>query len=88
MAAIPADASVSLERRHMFHRDLGCFPRTSLPLEERPRLRVQAFISIIGGIGIGISRFGPGRVESDDGEGWFPLRKFGLFLGEDLISNI
>ena len=23
---------------------------------------------------------------SDDGGGWFPLRKFGLFLGEDLIS--
>lgn len=23
---------------------------------------------------------------SDDGDGWFPLRKFGLFLGEDPIS--
>jgi hypothetical protein len=35
---------------------------------------------------IGVSLSSVQRVEFDDGDGWFLLRKFGLLLGEDLIS--
>ena len=56
-------------------------------MEDR-RIRASVFAGEEAASAFLFSVYGePNPSSSDGGEGWFPLRKFGLFLGEDLISE-
>ena len=75
MVAISADACVSTRTSapSPFRRAVGSETKhSSVPLEES----ASAFPNSVYG-----------ESNPATGEGWFPLRKFGLFLGEDLISE-
>jgi len=68
-------------RAHGRFRTLDSGPKT-LPKEKRDRGRTieeeNRLILVYGELNPNSSNYG---------DGWFPLRKFGLFLGEDLISG-